>query len=386
MSSSEAVFASQLRNVASSKSDCFAELVELAGLDPKRDFRNADLSGADLRGQDLSAFDLSYANLTGALIVGAKFGASVSRRQKRTAVETARAMVLLVGDHILEDEAYISQTLGLDIFMPTELNEAYRHSVRDSERRRRKTGNFVGDNSDLIRRRLHRAINTARSSVDGVSIIVFEPTSDFDFDALGVTIRALERREQRPLVIFLPQKMCLEENGRRIVKARVGSLDSANLLNFSLGAEALLGPVKSNSRLHAKVLADRAIALGFVSALSTSKVVAKFASKVAYLNTRAPLKLVHGRLRRGEDAGSAIYQTILDRAEWEDDSRVCRTILISEKLFSPALVQRLASRFFSSRELTFGIFPKRGNEQSDFYCYTGPNKSNIWHALGGQSA
>ena len=59
----------------------FKALVEIAGLDPAKDFVGADLTGVDFKNEDLSGFDfrradLSYsdfsgANLAGCLLTGA---------------------------------------------------------------------------------------------------------------------------------------------------------------------------------------------------------------------------------------------------------------------------------------------------------------------------
>ena len=56
----------------------FAELVGIAGLDPTKDFRDADLTNvdfaiSDLQGYDFSGADLSGADLRNAEIAGAKF-------------------------------------------------------------------------------------------------------------------------------------------------------------------------------------------------------------------------------------------------------------------------------------------------------------------------
>src|SRR3954452_2094338 len=52
--------------VLDAPTDSFARLAELAGLDPARDFRGADLRSVDFGTDDLAAFDLSGADLTGA--------------------------------------------------------------------------------------------------------------------------------------------------------------------------------------------------------------------------------------------------------------------------------------------------------------------------------
>lgn len=58
--------AADLQAIADSESDNFLCLVAAAGLDPARDFIDADLRGTDLRNLDLRAFDFTAANLSGA--------------------------------------------------------------------------------------------------------------------------------------------------------------------------------------------------------------------------------------------------------------------------------------------------------------------------------
>jgi hypothetical protein len=51
----------RLRRVREAKSATIVELCRIAGLNPRTDFRYADLRGVDWRGTDVSAFDLSGA-------------------------------------------------------------------------------------------------------------------------------------------------------------------------------------------------------------------------------------------------------------------------------------------------------------------------------------
>jgi len=55
-----------IQQVAEAETENFAELAQLAGLDLKRDFAEADLSRTDLSGADLSSADLSSADLSSA--------------------------------------------------------------------------------------------------------------------------------------------------------------------------------------------------------------------------------------------------------------------------------------------------------------------------------
>lgn|GEM_PF-5028564 len=63
----------------------FVALVAIAGLDPKRDFRAANLSGVNLRSQNLTSFDFRTARFDDADVTGAIFNDSVVSDQLRRA-------------------------------------------------------------------------------------------------------------------------------------------------------------------------------------------------------------------------------------------------------------------------------------------------------------
>lgn len=64
-------FAAQAAKVLSSDADDFTSLVHAAGLDPKTDFRRANLSGVDFAGADLKNFDFQGADLSNSNMSGA---------------------------------------------------------------------------------------------------------------------------------------------------------------------------------------------------------------------------------------------------------------------------------------------------------------------------
>jgi uncharacterized protein YjbI with pentapeptide repeats len=66
------------RTVDEAETDDFAELIGIAGLDPKKHLRFSDWSGVDFSGSDLRGFDFTGAKLIGcnfkeARIEGARF-------------------------------------------------------------------------------------------------------------------------------------------------------------------------------------------------------------------------------------------------------------------------------------------------------------------------
>jgi hypothetical protein len=109
--------------------DDFVELVRVSGLDPKRDFRHADLSGADLRGADLTEFDLSHARLNGALLAGARLNETVHPEQMAQAVMTAPVICFFVGRACTDASKDILADLGPS-FIPGEESMAAVETAR----------------------------------------------------------------------------------------------------------------------------------------------------------------------------------------------------------------------------------------------------------------
>src|SRR4051812_12390397 len=78
----------QLQKILESRSDDFAELLAISGLDPESDFKYSDLSGVDF-----GKFDYTTLNLEGAITGGALHaGAPVAQagRRNRALSEQAR--------------------------------------------------------------------------------------------------------------------------------------------------------------------------------------------------------------------------------------------------------------------------------------------------------
>jgi uncharacterized protein YjbI with pentapeptide repeats len=68
-----------VQRITEAKTERFSELVEIAGLDLKKDLVGIDLSGEDLSGENLSSANLSSANLSNARLRGADLsGANLS--------------------------------------------------------------------------------------------------------------------------------------------------------------------------------------------------------------------------------------------------------------------------------------------------------------------
>ncbi|AYG66642.1 MULTISPECIES: pentapeptide repeat-containing protein [unclassified Rhizobium] len=69
-----------LHKLKKSRSQKFLALVELVELNPKIDFRYADLTNSDFRNQNLLEFDFSYSDMTGSEFGGATFNAESLRK------------------------------------------------------------------------------------------------------------------------------------------------------------------------------------------------------------------------------------------------------------------------------------------------------------------
>lgn len=85
----------RIDELANSVSVDFRELTVMAGLDPRLDFKGADLRGIDFGSCDLSGFDFSGANLSGcnlneAKTIGAVFAGAVFDFQETVSLDEAQ--------------------------------------------------------------------------------------------------------------------------------------------------------------------------------------------------------------------------------------------------------------------------------------------------------
>ena len=89
----------KMRQVHDASDTSFTYLVEVAGLDPREDFRDADLRTIDIRGADLSMFDFSNSDLDGAIL------------DDKTILPNDNAMAGVVGVYVNVDRAKRLQDL-----------------------------------------------------------------------------------------------------------------------------------------------------------------------------------------------------------------------------------------------------------------------------------
>ena len=126
----------ELGAIANSPTSRFVDLVRRAGLNPRSDFRHADLSYADLRGEDLRNFDFSQANFEGALIAGAKFNKTVKSSAIASANSEVVAQIILVGKQSSIRFGFLAKQLGSNFCVSTiksvdEHDDKYRNFSRN---------------------------------------------------------------------------------------------------------------------------------------------------------------------------------------------------------------------------------------------------------------
>ncbi|MEM1159371.1 MAG: pentapeptide repeat-containing protein [Pseudomonadota bacterium] len=69
--------AATIKKIEEAETDRFVDLVKIAGLDPKKDFRNRNLRNVDFSNSDLAGFDLRGSDLRGANFEGATISGAV---------------------------------------------------------------------------------------------------------------------------------------------------------------------------------------------------------------------------------------------------------------------------------------------------------------------
>ncbi|WP_417804278.1 tetratricopeptide repeat protein [Thalassospira lucentensis] len=80
-----------IESILEEKTDDFILLAQIAGLDPKRDFRGLNLRGVDLHGKDLAGFDFSDADLSFARLSSSNLNNAILDRADCTNVDFSEA-------------------------------------------------------------------------------------------------------------------------------------------------------------------------------------------------------------------------------------------------------------------------------------------------------
>lgn len=217
----------------------FAEMVRRAGLDPKRDFRQANMSGADLRGQDLRGFDFRHATFDGAKILGASFDPKLTQRQRASATRDGRAISMFIGHQLEAAHGQFRAAMSRSIVTPALMNEALRNVGREREQHYGAGGVFLSDGRRAVSRLMSNAFRHAEAAIkdSSVTVIFFEPTTDFDFDTLAVVQSRVKRAGGRHFTFVFPSFMD-GDAGRRLfdVRAKTAFDPPANAVVFQQGA------------------------------------------------------------------------------------------------------------------------------------------------------
>lgn len=377
-------FAARVRALAASDGQSFSALTALAGLNPRRDFRQADLSGVDLRGEDLRAFDFTNASFRGAQVLGARFNDTVKASQLQAAAATVRGLVVLVGQSLLTDLSRISDAVAPFFALPHPLMTAIRQVDADRERRQERSGAYIGDSSDLVRRRLSSPFRTYLKTLPARApvLILFEPEGDFDFDTLNVVIDQVRRSKREPFVFMFPQWMEREAPGIAIVRARLAEFPASIRMNLaetpSFVRVIRQYPDRSASTSQLQRSKDRI--LGFLSALSWSLLMTfPRPGSAAFEFSDGEVWLQDG-LRTGRESLVQAVDRVLEaysggyRAER-------RVVFMRSDAFERGDAEALAVRSQSRVRWDLASFPVRAGFDAHFYILSGPAESSIWEAV-----
>lgn len=383
---SRPLLANRLQAVAGSDTHSFVELVRLSGLKPSRDFKYADLSRADLRGQDMRAFDLSRASLKGALIIGARFNETVRRAQLEEAIAGVPAVVIPIGERLLAVRATLGRHLGENVFVPDAVLEALRPLADAPQRRVETDGVYLGDSSDLVRRRLShhfkRLSNTLRAS--GVCFVLVEPDTDFDFDILNVVLRYLRRDGIRVFVFVFPQLMEREPVGAQLLAARLRNLDADIWLSMSKAQAGRRTNLHGKpTELLSQLERSRERVLGFiwVAANARPQIISSRERVKRDFGETMPV-LIDGARRGRESLAAAISRDVTNGYPGELYLAERHHAFIREDLYSADNASIIAGQLGGQRAICeFSTYARRADFEAEYFVASGPASSGIWDAL-----
>lgn len=377
------IMATRLRAIADSDTHTFTELVRLSGLNPQQDFRHADLSRTDLRNQDLRAFDLTYANLRGAMTVGALFNNTVRRAQLSDAIEGVPVVVILIGERLLAIREELVRYFGGNVLIPSAAAEAMRTLVDAPMQRAQAAGVYLGDNTDLVRRRLSRHFRqlsrTLRAS--GACFILFEPQSSFEFDILDVVMRYLRKDGLEPYVFAFPQSLEREAAGAQIVVSGLRGIGGActNMSKAHLGRRVNFYP-RTTQRL-SQIERSREQAIGFVWAVANARPKTPAVPNDRYPYGDGSTALIDGT-RLGTESLASLFKREVGKvfSEYYVPER-CH-VFLRDDLYSSESSSQIAAQFSGQRtRFEFSVFPSRSGFEPEFMAFVGSSDSRIWDTL-----
>lgn len=374
------LFTAQLRAVAAAETAGFVELVKLAGLKPEKDFQYADLSRADLRRQDMRRFNLKHADLRGALIQEALFNNTVSRRQLSEAVAGVPVILIPIGEQLVGKRVDIARHVGEEVLLPGQVMEGLAQLGSDPERRQRRFNAYIGDNTDLARRRLSRHFKGLSRTLkaSGAAFILLEPDRDLDFEALSVVQGYLERDGVKAITFILPQAMNNKGTGASLTAARLRALPEGSWINLDEGeagarTQFYARPTQSLSHLERA----REKALGFVWVVANARFQwGKLGRDNWYSKTNA--HLFDGIRRNRESISGAIVRAVAADNILPDRHHV----FVREDLFAADLGSILTGQLGGQRtSIEVSSYPARAGLSAEYYVVSGGADNRIWSAL-----
>lgn len=380
MTSARLDLASALREVAVARVDSFTDLARRSGLNPRTDFRNANLTGADLRHEDLRDFDFSRATFQDAKVYGAKFNGSVRRAQLKDANDRIRALVLPVGEHLEEISSSISGMLSLDFEVPTETSEAIRRTGKLRERAF-EGGAFHSDNSPLIKRHLAKHLRHSTATARKTNLVVFiaQPQTDFDFDMLGVAQRAFRSAGTPVFTFVFTAALNSGSASARLVERRMVEAGQSKT-DFMLIDDG--GVI--TKRAPSSEWKDGKTFRGLVSFLNLVPTAKRVTTNSAKLATKAGAD-ANATLLSGEVAASeSLTETIRQKMSmagvsvWRNSPRF--HLLLAREKFNYPDAQKIYEHLSSNNSCDVSLFDSLDG-RSNFYLVAAAPRSSIWRLL-----
>jgi hypothetical protein len=196
-----------LSALIAASTDDFLELARISGLDPKRDFRHADLSGADLRGFDLTAFDLSSARLNGTLLAGAKLNDTVSRSQLEHALLELPVACFFIGRRGGDAGSYILDDLGPRFRLGGRTADAVEDARRHRDRMLHLSSTRVRNPADVPNFKLEPEVLEKDVSTSSAALVIADVRNRFDADVLTSLLDGLAATDLPCFVFAVTESM-----------------------------------------------------------------------------------------------------------------------------------------------------------------------------------
>ncbi len=378
------LFSRRLQAISSLESESFADLVRASGMDPRYDFVQADLSGTDLRNEDLTAFDFSHANFDRAQIAGALFNKTVRTQQLTRAICDLNLAVIPIGVRFLALHDQITRFLGNKIYLSRAIRDALAQLADDPDRRLRRTGAFVGDHSDLVRRRLSRPFREAAHTFQAASrcLIMFEPDSELDFDILDWTLKTLERARVPAYVFAFPHTL---DDKFGMFTRRMGAVLPERFVTFEgTAAHWRSGFAEKDSRQFSLLERARELALGFTWAAAHATLVRPSSTGQYRIRPSGRdgvrFDIGDGRRNAGEPLSEAVIREAGKQGVYGGSQRgllLIRDDILSTEDDTTAL--RTLGKV--TGPLNIATYPMREKMEAEFYLAYGGLEAIAWDVI-----